>query len=135
MIPSRRSFLVGCAALAAGASVSVPFFLPKYHADRRAKRSRVAILNVEEYSRRLDEVIASRLGLFRKNVQGKTVVLKPNLVDYTPGNAINTHPTLVLAAAESFRRMGSKCVVVAEGPGHQRDTQLVLSESGYQEPL
>jgi len=135
MIPGRRSFLVGSAALAAGASVSVPFFLPKYHSDRRAKRSRVVILNVEQYSQRIDEVLASGLRLFRINVQGKTVVLKPNLVDYIPGNAINTHPTLVLAAAESFRRMGSKCVIVAEGPGHQRDTQLVLSESGYQESL
>ena len=135
MIPSRRSFLVGSAALAAGASVSVPFFLPKYHSDRRAKRSRVAILNVEQYSERIDEVLASGLRLFRMNIQGKTVVLKPNLVDYIPGTAISTHPTLVLAAAECFRRMGSKCVVVAEGPGHQRDTQLVLSESGYQESL
>jgi uncharacterized protein (DUF362 family) len=135
MIPSRRSFLVGSAALAAGASVSVPFFLPKYHSDRRAKRSRVAILNVEQYSQRIDEVLASGLRLFRMNIQGKTVVLKPNLVDYIPGTAINTHPTLVLAAAEAFRRMGAKCVIVAEGPGHQRDTQLVLSESGYQESL
>jgi uncharacterized protein (DUF362 family) len=135
MIPSRRNFVVGAAAFAAGASVSVPFFLPKYHSDRRAKRSRVAILNVEQYSQRMDEVIASGLRLFRINVQGKTVILKPNLVDYTPSNAINTHPTVVLAAAESFRRMGAKCVIVAEGPGHQRDTQLVLSESGYQDSL
>src|SRR5579864_9516854 len=130
MNPSRRNFVVGSAALAAGASVSVPFLLPKYHSDRRAKRSRVAILNVEQYSQRIDEIIASGLRLFRINVQDKTVVLKPNLVDYTPGSAINTHPTLVLAAAEWFRRMGAKCVMVAEGPGHQRDTQLVLSESG-----
>jgi uncharacterized protein (DUF362 family) len=135
MILDRRNFLVSAAALAAGASVSVPFLLPKYHSDRRAKRSRVAILNVDRYSQRIDEILASGLRLFRIEVQGKTVVLKPNLVDYTPGNAINTHPTLVLAAAECFRRMGSKCVVVAEGPGHQRDTQLVLSESGYQESL
>ena len=135
MILNRRNFLVGTAALAAGASVSAPFFLPKYHSDRRAKRSRVAILNVDEYSERIDEVIAAGLRLFRINVQGKTVVLKPNLVDYTPNSAINTHPTLVLAAAESFRHMGAKRVVVAEGPGHQRDTQLVLSESGYRESL
>ncbi len=135
MIPSRRSFLVGSAALAASASVSVPFFLPKYHSDRRAKRSRVAILSVEQYSQRVDEVLASGLRLFRIDVQGKTVVLKPNLVDYIPGAAINTHPTLVLAAAESFRRMGAKCVIVADGPGHQRDTELVLSASGYQESL
>jgi len=31
--------------------------------------------------------------------------------------------------------MGAKCVIVAEGPGHQRDTELVLSESGYRESL
>jgi uncharacterized protein (DUF362 family) len=135
VILNRRNFLVGMTALTAGASVSVPFFMPKYHSDGRAKRSRVAILNVGQYTQRIDEVLASGLRFFRINVQGKTVVLKPNLVDYAPGNAINTHPTLVLAAAESFRRMGAKCVIVAEGPGHQRDTQLVLSESGYLEAL
>ncbi len=43
--------------------------------------------------------------------------------------------TLVLAAAESFQRMGAKSVVVAEGPGHQRDSRLVLSQSGYQQCL
>ena len=63
------------------------------------------------------------------------MVLKPNLVDYIPGNAINTHPLLVLAAAESFRRLGAKSVLVAEGPGHQRDTQLVLLQSGYEQYL
>ncbi len=59
------------------------------------------------------------------------MLLKPNLVDYIPGDAINTHPLLVLAAAESFRRLGAESVLVAEGPGHQRDTHLVLSQSGY----
>src|SRR5262249_29251184 len=62
---------------------------------------------------------------------GKNVVLKPNLVDYIPCSSINTHPLLVAAAAECFRRLGAREVVVAEGPGHQRDTQLVLCESGY----
>jgi uncharacterized protein (DUF362 family) len=56
-------------------------------------------------------------------------------VDYIPGNAINTHPLLVFAAAESFRRLGAKSVLVAEGPGHQRDTRLVLSQTGYQQSL
>ena len=132
MIFTRRDFLIGSTALAAGASVSVPFFLPKYHSVQRPKRSRVAILHVEQYSQEIDQVLAAGLRLFPINVQGKTVVLKPNLVDYIPGNAINTHPLLVLAAVESFRRMGAKSVLVAEGPGHQRDTQLVLSQSGYQ---
>jgi uncharacterized protein (DUF362 family) len=132
---TRRDFLIGSAALAAGASVSTPFFLPRYHSDRRPKRSRVAVLHAEQYSQQLDQILGEALRLFPINVRGKTVVLKPNLVDYLPGNAINTHPMLVLAAAEAFRRLGAKSVVVAEGPGHQRDTQLVLSQSGYQESL
>jgi uncharacterized protein (DUF362 family) len=63
------------------------------------------------------------------------VLLKPNLVDYLPGDATNTHSSLVLAAAECFRRLGAKSVEVGEGPGHQRDTQLVLSQSGYEDCL
>ena len=31
--------------------------------------------------------------------------------------------------------MGAQSVVVAEGPGHQRDTQLVLSQTGYEQAL
>jgi hypothetical protein len=132
---TRRDFLVGTAALAAGTAVTTPFLLPKYHSDQRPKRSRVAILDAPQYSDRLDEIIASGFRLFPINVRDKTVVLKPNLVDYIPGNAINTHPLLALAAAEAFRRMGAKSVVVAEGPGLQRDTHLVLSQSGYQQSL
>ena len=132
---TRRDFLIASAALAAGATVTAPFLLPKFHSDRRPKRSRVAILHAQQYSQQLDQIIAAGLRLFPIDVRGKTVVLKPNLVDYIPRNAINTHPFLVLAAAESFRRLGAKSVVVAEGPGHQRDTQLVLSQSGYEHNL
>jgi uncharacterized protein (DUF362 family) len=132
---TRRDFLVGSAALAAGASVSAPFLLPKYHSDQRPRRSRLAILHAGRYSQELYQVLEAGLRLFPINVRDKTVVLKPNLVDYAPGDAINTHPLLVLAAAESFRRMGAKYVIVAEGPGHQRDTQLVLLQSGYRQFL
>ena len=132
---TRRDFLVGGTALAAGASAPVPFFLPKYHVDRRPKRSRVAILHAELYSQKWDGILESGLRLFSIDVRGKQVVLKPNLVDYAPGDAINTHPRLLLAAAESFRRMGAKSVVVAEGPGHQRDTELVLSQGGHERAL
>jgi len=130
---TRRDLLVGSAGLAAGASLSVPFLLPKYHFDRRPKRSRVAILNVDQYSHKLENILEAALRLFPIDVVGKTVVLKPNLVDYLPGDAINTHPLLVVAAAECFRRLGAKSVSVAEGPGHQRDTRLVLVESGYEQ--
>jgi uncharacterized protein (DUF362 family) len=95
----------------------------------------VAVLHAEQYSQQLDHTLREGLQLFPLDVRGKTVVLKPNLVDYLPGDAINTHPTLVMAAVDAFRRLGAKSVVVAEGPGHQRDTQLVLSQSGYEESL
>jgi uncharacterized protein (DUF362 family) len=63
------------------------------------------------------------------------VLLKPNLVDYIPGAEINTHPSLVVAAAECFRHLGALEVCVGEGPGHQRDTELVLMESGFADQL
>jgi len=129
---TRRNLLVGSAGLAAGAAVAAPFLLPKYHFDRRPKRSRVAILNVDQYCHNLENILEAALRLFPIDVVGKTVLLKPNLVDYLPGDAINTHPSLVLAAVECFRRCRAKSVLVAEGPGHQRDTQLVLSQSGYE---
>lgn len=132
---TRRELLVGSAALAAGSAVTTPFLLPKFHSDQRLRRSRVAVLHAHQYSQDLDQILATALRLFPINVRGKTVVLKPNLVDFIPGNAINTHPLLVLAAAESFRSMGARSVVVAEGPGHQRDTQLVLSQTGYEQSL
>jgi uncharacterized protein (DUF362 family) len=132
---TRRELLIASAAVAAGASVPSPFLVPKYYSDRRPKRSRVAILHTEHYFQPLDQFLAAGLRLFPIDVCGKTVVLKPNLVDYLPGNAINTHPTVGSGGGRGVPPDGAKSVVVAEGPGHQRDTQLVLYQSGYQEPL
>ncbi len=128
---NRRDLLIGSAGVAAGMSVSLPFFEPRYRVVRRPTRSRVAILHIADYSQKLGETLLAGLRLFPVDVRGKNVVLKPNLVDYVTGNAINTDPLLVVAAVECFRRMGAKEVVVAEGPGHQRDTQLVLTVCGY----
>jgi uncharacterized protein (DUF362 family) len=103
--------------------------------DRRPKRSRVAMLRIEDYAQSVQDPLRRGLQLFHLDVKGKTVVLKPNVVDYISGNAINTHPVLVVAAAECFRELGAKEVIVAEGPGHQRDSELVLCESGYESLL
>jgi uncharacterized protein (DUF362 family) len=73
--------------------------------------------------------------LFGLKLRGKTVLLKPNLVEYIPGAEVNTNPLLVGAAAGAFLALGAKTVVVAEGPGHQRDTYLVLAQSGFQSQL
>jgi uncharacterized protein (DUF362 family) len=113
----------------------LPFLLPKYDEVRRPRRSRVAILAADSYSQNLEQFLIEGLRLFNLDLCGKRVLLKPNLVDYIPGAEINTHPSLVVAAAECFRRLGAFEVCVGEGPGHQRDTELVLMESGFADKL
>jgi uncharacterized protein (DUF362 family) len=51
------------------------------------------------------------------------------------GAEVNTNPLLVGAAVHAFLEIGAKEVVVAESPGHQRDTYLVVVESGLGEQL
>jgi len=132
---TRRSLLAGSVGLAAGAVTAAPFLLPKYDRVRRPARSRVAIVRADEYSDRLEWTLMSALRLFDLNIAGKSVLLKPNLVDFVPGVDVNTHPLVVMAAAECLKRLGAQSVTVAEGPGNQRDTQLVLYESGFQDEL
>ena len=103
--------------------------------DLRKSRSRVAILHAESYDGRLDNTLIAGLRLFDLILHGKTVLLKPNLVDYIPDTEVNTDPRLVGAAASAFLALGAKSVVVGEGPGHQRDTFLVLAESGLEKEL
>ncbi|MBV8845627.1 MAG: DUF362 domain-containing protein [Bryobacterales bacterium] len=98
--------------------------------DRRPRRSRVAIISALRYSEALSDSMMHALHLFNLDLRGKSVLLKPNLVEYIAGVEVNTNPVLVGAAAEAFLRLGAKSVVVGEGPGHQRDTYLVLVESG-----
>jgi len=79
--------------------------------------------------------VAAGLKLFGLNLRGKTVLLKPNLVESIPGAEVNTNPRLVGAAATAFLEVGAESVIVAEGPGHQRDTQLILEETGFSAEL
>ena len=63
------------------------------------------------------------------------MLLKPNLVEPTRQSPqMTTHPAVVVAAAEVFRGWGAT-VIVGEGPGHMRDTEMALVESGMQEAL
>ena len=69
------------------------------------------------------------------DVAGKRVLLKPNLVEYEPGAAINTHPSVIVGAAIAMRRAGAAEVVVGEGPGHQRDIEYLLTATGLSDHL
>src|SRR5204863_6550765 len=96
----------------------------------KLKSSRVAVLAAANYANGLRETIIRGIKLFDLKVSGKRVVLKPNLVEFDPNGVINTHPAVVEAAIDSFKSLGAREVIVAEGPGHRRDNEYLLSASG-----
>src|SRR5215831_15561540 len=132
----RRRAMIGAASLAVG-GMATARLLPEEMLlrDRRPARSRVAILSEADYSKGLIDSLVRALRLFQLSLHQKSVLLKPNLVEYITSLEVNTNPVLVGAAAEAFLRLGAKRVVVGEGPGHQRDTYLVLVESGLKDQL
>ena len=130
----RRDWLVASAAVT-GSAFTTHFQQPKYYRDLRPRRSGVAIVRADQYSDKLDELMLNGLRLFNMNVRGRSVLLKPNIVEYIPGKPVNTNTQLIGAAAEGFLRLGAGSVTVAEGPGHHRDTELLVYETGLADQL
>jgi uncharacterized protein (DUF362 family) len=129
---NRRQFLRTAAAssLASLAPACSDNGLWKVGAYRKPSISRVAILKAENYSKELLTSIQDGIKAFSLQVTNRRVLLKPNLVEYERDNVINTHPKVIGAAIEAFRRLGAKEVIVGEGPGHRRDTDGLLIASG-----
>jgi len=130
----RRRFVGSAAGLAVTAGATADWFWPKHSVSYRRRRSFVAILNADEYSARNETLLMDGLRLFRLNVLGKTVLLKPNLVEDLPG-PVNTSADIVGAAARCFLNLGATRVVIGEGPGHQRDTELVVQAANLKPHL
>ena len=97
--------------------------------------SRVAIRRAASYRADLTALLDETLGAFGLPVQGRAVLLKPNFVEPDPQGVINTHPAVVAAARECFLRLGAKTVIVAEGPGHERDTEGIVETNGLRHYL
>src|SRR5436309_5950301 len=126
---NRRDLLVASAAIA-GSALTAQLQRRKYSRDLRPSRSRVAVLPADQYSDSLEQLIYAGIRPFNLNVRGKSVLLKPNLVEYFLGRPVNTDTQLIGGAAETFLRLGAASVIVAEGPGHHRDTELLLHQTG-----
>ena len=98
----------------------------------------VFVAGNQRYDGPLEQTIREGLiatGLDPLALRGKTVLLKPNLVEPIRScPQMTTNPAVVVAAAEVFRRWGAT-VTVGEGPGHMRDTEMALIESGMQDAL
>jgi uncharacterized protein (DUF362 family) len=98
-------------------------------------RSAVAVLRASSYDADLAGTLRDGLRLVGTDVRRRSVVLKPNFVEFHSGSSINTDPRFVVAAADALRRLGASSVVVAEGPGHRRDTEAVVAEAGLLDAL
>lgn len=128
----RRALLIGAGAALAGL-VTLPLV-------RRAMQmtAPVFVAGNQRYDGPLEQTIREGLiatGLDPLALRGKTVLLKPNLVEPIRScPQMTTNPAVVVAAAEVFRRWGAT-VTVGEGPGHMRDTEMALIESGMQDAL
>jgi uncharacterized protein (DUF362 family) len=127
---SRRDFILGslkgyaclaCGSIMAGCTPGV------------RQTAETFIAKTQGYSIDLASVIKTgfrELGVTEQEINGKRILLKPNLVEPHRGvDHINTHPLVVRGAVEAFKSFGAAEVIVAEGPGHYRDTHLVLEES------
>ncbi|MEK6799056.1 MAG: DUF362 domain-containing protein [Planctomycetota bacterium] len=135
--PSRRELLGAGAVTVLGGTLAAGL----RHAARHegGLRADVFISKADSYSSDLVGAIADGLreiGVTAASIRGKKVLLKPNLVETARGEPhVNTHPAVIVAAVEVFRRLDAAEVFVAEGQGHRRDSQLVLDESGMNAAL
>ncbi|MAT69285.1 MAG: iron-sulfur cluster-binding protein [Planctomycetaceae bacterium] len=131
LLPNRRQ-AIGIAGATAGLAGAAAL------ASRFGRRHPVFIAANQRYDGPLTTVIEEGLlacGAIPTQFRDRRVLLKPNLVE--PTRAIphmTTHPAVIVAAAEVFRRWGAT-VTVGEAPGHVRDTRMALHESGVGEAL
>jgi uncharacterized protein (DUF362 family) len=128
---TRRDVLL---AAAAGLVIGSGLLLVPKRYFRMPQQAQSFIGSVADYQQDIVGVITrgiGELGILPEELKGKRVLLKPNLVETALGAPhINTHPLVLRGAIEAFLRLEAASVMVAEGPGHRRDTLAVYEESG-----
>src|SRR5437667_5104936 len=129
----RRLLLAGAGAVAAGA-IGLPLAQRAW-----AEKQPVFLAGGQQYDvAALQTTITAGLeavGFDLSSLRGCKVLLKPNLVEpRREAPHMTTHPAVIVAVAEVFRQHGA-AVRVGEAPGHVRDTQMALAESGVGEAL
>jgi uncharacterized protein (DUF362 family) len=124
----RRALLIGAGLVAGTAGAN---WLWKY--TEGFQSASVAVLRATDYDARLEAILRQglgELGIDARWAKGKSILLKPNLVEpRKDAPHVNTHPEVVRAVAELFRRWDAREVFVAEAQAHHRDSRLVLDQS------
>ena len=133
---TRRDIL---RAAAAGLVIGTGLLVVPKRYFRLPQQAQAFVAKVDHYQVDIASALLrgmTELGVARNEIHGKRILLKPNLVE-TASEAphINTHPLVLRGAIEAFLRLGAATVMVAEGPGHRRDTLAVYEESGLADVL
>ena len=135
----RRSFIQASIASLAMASCAAPppvvDKLPqpteRQKAGRRTGHSCVGIFKANSYDDDLFAIIKKNLPALKiSDFKNKSVVLKPNMVECPIGKPATTHPAVLKAVIKLIEYLGAKQIVVAEAPGHMRDTEYILEMTG-----
>jgi uncharacterized protein (DUF362 family) len=126
---SGSSFLYGCVRTP-DAKIAKP--TAGQIAGRRQGDSSLAIASCDSYEQNIFALLKPYLkDLQLPDLHGKTVLVKPNMIDVIPGRPITTAPAVIQAAVELADYLGAKEVIVGEGPAHNRDTEFLLGASGH----
>lgn len=133
---TRRDVLL---AAAAGLVLGVGSLVVPKRYFRMPQHAEAFVAKVDHYQLDVANAITrgiAELGVSPQALKGKRILLKPNLVETASGAPhINTHPLVLRGAIEAFLKLGASAVMVAEGPGHRRDTLAVYEESGLADVL
>lgn len=130
---SRRHFLGAMALPLVGAACGwQPYDAGSFSIPAR---STIGLFPAADYATDFADLVYRGFRELGTNVTGRRVFLKPNMVEYEEGTAINTHPLVVAGAAAACQRAGAAEVVIGEGPGHRRDVEYLLSATGLGDQL
>lgn len=146
--PTRRDFIIGASltvgvvGMASGLSGcnsgtklnrELPKELtPEQLAKKRKERSQVHIIPVKDYDQDIFEILKTSLKDAKiPDFKNKSVVIKPNMVEYRPDQPVTTNAAVLSAAIKLMQHLGASKVTVAEGPGHMRDTEYLLEVTGF----
>lgn len=129
--PTRRKVLIGALAGSAVGLAGV-----QGYQVLRQPQARVTTLRAASYESDLVDLLLRGLADHPEilaRARGARVVLKPNLVEWHAERPINTDARFIVAVVEVFRKLDAAEVIVAEGPGHRRDTEFLLEQTGLAE--
>lgn len=133
---SRRQFIKASAAAitlygCGGSKVAVSEPTAIQKAWKSSGKSIVGLIPIDSYEEDCLAIIKPYLSqLNLPDFKGKTVLIKPNMVEFQPGRPVWTNPAMLKNAVELVDYLGASKIIIGEGPGHMRDTEFLLNSTG-----